>query len=364
MTAQLAPKVKEKIAAQWLEALAPYLYPGEVVWALARLNGIKPLMEGLAITNARLIGFAKPDLRAGGDPAFQVDADTIAAFGIEKKITGSVLTVTKLDRQVVKFPLLGNEEDNKFVAYFVDYLHKAGFPAAIREAIAYASGDNSGNAPRGGWMHGHQRQVRESRRTETTVIGAALKDVHWRAIDNHSGPDEVPWFVLSCGSDGLLAAFEDRLIIAKVGFNASVMAGSLGGGRITTFPYPEITNIEYNSGLLMGVLEVLTPSYQGSQNHDHWKSFLKNPNNTDNNPRALSNTIPMPRPLYEQALPQLNTLQTKISASKRPPASQSHSPAGPFLADEIQQLASLHAQGLLTDAEFTAAKQAAISKHR
>ncbi|NKX90946.1 SHOCT domain-containing protein [Nocardia coubleae] len=364
MTPQLAPKVKEKTAAQWMEALPPYLYPGELVWALARLNGLKPIMDGLAITNARVIGFAKHELRAGGDPAFQVDADTIAAFGIEKKFTGSVLTVTKRDRQVVKFPLLGNEEDNKFVAYFVDCLQKAGFPPAIREAITNAASDNPGNAPRGGWMHSHQRQVKESRRNEIVVIGAALKDVHWRAIDDHSGPDEVPWFILSCDADGLLAAFEDRLIIAKVGFNASMMAGSLGGGRITTFPYPGITNIEYNSGLLMGVLEVLTPSYQGSRNHDYWRSFLKNPNNTDNNPRALSNTIPVPRPLYDQALPQLNTLQSKISASKRPPASQSPSPPASLLAEEIQRLANLHAQGLLTDVEFTAAKQAAIRTHR
>jgi hypothetical protein len=47
------------------------------------------------------------------------------------------------------------------------------------------------------------------------------------------------------------------------------MTGSLGGGRITTFHYTEITGIEYNAGMMMGVLEILTPSYQGSGNKDY-----------------------------------------------------------------------------------------------
>ncbi|MDO3650847.1 SHOCT domain-containing protein [Nocardia mangyaensis] len=165
--------------------------------------------------------------------------------------------------------------------------------------------------------------------------------------------------MLNCGNDGLLAAYRDRLIIAKIGLGASLVAGSLGGGRITTFPYTDITNIEYNSGLIMGVFEVLTPSYQGSANHDHWQSFVKNPNKSNNDPRALSNTLPLPKLVYNEALPHINTLQSRITAAKRPP-SATQVPAPTSLAEEIKELADLHAQGILSDAEFAAAKQAAI----
>lgn len=50
----------------------------------------------------------------------------------------------------------------------------------------------------------------------------------------------------------MLAAFDDRLLIVKTGAMTGFMAGSLGGGRISTFPYAEITGVEYNAGMLNG----------------------------------------------------------------------------------------------------------------
>lgn len=47
---------------------------------------------------------------------------------------------------------------------------------------------------------------------------------------------------LSCNNlFPVLAAFADRGMIVKGGVLISMMAGSLGGGRITTFPYGEVT---------------------------------------------------------------------------------------------------------------------------
>ena len=37
-----------------------------------------------------------------------------------------------------------------------------------------------------------------------------------------------------------------ELIILKVGAITGIMAGATGGGRVTHFPYRQITNIEYN----------------------------------------------------------------------------------------------------------------------
>lgn len=72
-------------------------------------------------------------------------------------------------------------------------------------------------------------RAREIRRSEVEIIGAPLKDVAWRTIDEHTTPDELPWFAIDAGSAGYLAAFEDRLILAKVGGMAGFMTGSMGG---------------------------------------------------------------------------------------------------------------------------------------
>ncbi|BBE43116.1 hypothetical protein RE2895_00470 [Rhodococcus erythropolis] len=79
-------------------------------------------------------------------------------------------------------------------------------------------------------------RARDAGRFDVEIIGAPLKDVAWRTIDEHTAPDELPWFVINSGSAGILAASEDRLIIAKVGGMAGFMPGSMGGGRVTTFP--------------------------------------------------------------------------------------------------------------------------------
>ncbi len=105
-------------------------------------------------------------------------------------------------------------------------------------------------------------------------------------------------------------------MIIKVGALTSLMADSFGGGRITTFPYADITGIEYNAGMGTGVLEIVTPSYQGTANKDYWQGLGKT-NANANNPRALSNTLPMMKPVYKQALPLLNQLRAKVAEAKR-----------------------------------------------
>ncbi len=150
------------------------------------------------------------------------------------------------------------------------------------------------------------------------------------------------------------------------------MTGSMGGGRVTTFPpYSDITNIEYNSGMMSGVLEVLTPpSYQGTANHDYWRSASTSRNKAgDSPPFTLSNCLPLPpKAQHKLALPRLTELQKKIIDYKRPTFHVQHSPsaaAAPStsLAEELHNLADLHHQGILDDAEFAAAKQATIARH-
>lgn len=158
---------------------------------------------------------------------------------------------------------------------------------------------------------------------------------------------------------GALIAFEDRCLIAKGGAVGSFMAGSLGGGRVTTFYFDQITGIEYNSGLLSGVLEVLTPSYQGTANKDFWKGITSGGrrNLDDNDPWKLSNTLPLTKDDYRSSKPLIDSLRKLISEYRRGGIQPQTTPAPQNdLSEELLRLSALRDKGVLSDDEFTAAK--------
>ncbi|WP_165807277.1 SHOCT domain-containing protein [Nocardioides currus] len=185
------------------------------------------------------------------------------------------------------------------------------------------------------------------------------------------------WILVSSGGAGLLAAWDDRLAIVKTGAMTSFMAGSLGGERSAVFHYTDITGIEYNSGLMNGVLEILTPSYSGSANKDFWRGSTKSRNANANDPWTLSNTLPLAKAEYRSAGDQITELRRRISIAKNPgpstpvstaniaPAAATSAPIPPpaglgegaGLADQLAKLADLHQAGVLSDEEFAAAKQ-------
>lgn len=357
-----SPKLKEKNGEKWSAELSSHLYPGEVIWALARTSLMRPMIDCLAITNARVLGLSTPELTSKG-PKVQVDADSIAAFDFVKKLGTKHLSITTHQGDSISFGTTMDAEI-EFLRHYIHHLAQSGFPASIREALEQQSAAEHAESA---VAHAASQQQIDGR-AGVHVVGPALKDNAWTTLHDHSSPGELPWFVLNAGGGrGMLAAFEDRLIIAKVGGMTSFMAGSFGGGRVTTFPYSDITNIEFNSGLLQGVLEVLTPSYQGTGNHDYWRSSNKGRNKAADDPWTLSNCLPMDKSQYKTALPKINELQRKISEAKRPNVVvQQHSapaPAASGLAEELKGLGELYQQGILDQTEFAAAKSAAIARH-
>ena len=366
---QLAPKLKEATAQKWSTALTPYLSPGEQVWALSKTNSVFPILDGIAITNARVCAFAYIEINQRKGIKVAVDADQISNVVFAPRRLGNPTLVLTMQRgEQVKMGDI-HPDDVGFVEHYVRTLIATGYPPEIRQALASAQ-----HAERQAAAQAQQVESdRLARRKDMPIVGNRLKDNQWDTLAAYSGPSELPWFVINSPNAGMLAAFEDRLIIAKVGGMTSIMAGSMGGGRITTFPYTDITNIEYNSGILNGVLEILTPSYQGSAQHDFWRGTLQSRNKASADPFTLSNCLPLVRLLHKEALPHLNELQRKIGEAKRPnivvqhqappvaAPSQSQSSGG--LADELRGLAELHQQGILDAAEFAAAKQATIAKH-
>ncbi len=140
------------------------------------------------------------------------------------------------------------------------------------------------------------------------------------------------------------------------------MAGSLGGERSATFHFTDITGIEYNSGFMNGVLEVLTPSYSGTANRDYWTGVSASRNADSNNPWTPSNTLPLAKLEYTQYLAEINELKSRISKSKQQSVQVVVAPAAANgLADQLAKLAELRDSGVLSDEEFGAAKTRLLS---
>ena len=175
-----------------------------------------------------------------------------------------------------------------------------------------------------------------------------------KTLISNSPQGKAPWLVVTSGAHGALAAYDSELIIAKVGALTGLMSGATGGGRITHFPYRQITTIEYNSGFLTGVLEVLTASYSGEGNKDFWNINKANKGKSD--PRQQNNTLPLAKITFNQITGQLNKIRDLIE--KVHTGNSSGNSGG--LGDEIEKLSELHKRGILTDAEFKEAKKRII----
>jgi hypothetical protein len=179
-----------------------------------------------------------------------------------------------------------------------------------------------------------------------------------KSIDNHKLSDEKLLMVITepyTNHQGALLVFRDRCMIVKGGLMGGFMAGSLGGERAGTFYFTQITGIEYNSGLINGVLEILTPSYQGTANKDFWRGSTKSRNADSNDPWTLSNCLPLTKDGYKSAKEMIDELKRLVAEAQRPATAAQISPPG--LSEELGRLGELLKQGILTEEEFTQAKK-------
>lgn len=183
------------------------------------------------------------------------------------------------------------------------------------------------------------------------------------SIHTHKSETEDVLMVITepyVNHQGALVVFQDRCMIVKGGFWGGLMAGSLGGERAGTFYFTQITGIEYNSGMVTGVLEILTASYQGSANKDYWRGTTKSRNADSNDPWTLSNCLPLSKDGYKSAQALISDLKSLISQAQRPVVKQTVV-QGSDLAAELQKLATLRDQGILSEEEFSKAKAKLIS---
>jgi hypothetical protein len=180
-----------------------------------------------------------------------------------------------------------------------------------------------------------------------------------KSIEGHKRADEELLMVITepyTNHQGALLVLLDRCLIVKGGFWGGLMSGSLGGERAATFYFTQITGIEYNSGMLNGVLEILTPSYQGSSNKDFWKGSNRSRNADSNDPWTLSNTLPLSKDGYKSARTMIEDLRSMISESQKTSVTVVQNSES-SISDEIAKLLQLRDQGVLSGPEFDAAKR-------
>ena len=63
MDIQLAPGLKQKTADKFVRHLSVHLIPGEHIQALATASQFRPILDGLAVTNLRILAFLSGELK-------------------------------------------------------------------------------------------------------------------------------------------------------------------------------------------------------------------------------------------------------------------------------------------------------------
>jgi hypothetical protein len=330
----LNPRLTPELAASVTRQL-PLLVDEQVVRVLATTCR-KPKIDVLVVTTHRVVGLWSREMAVRQEVALQ-SISRVATYRPMANFAALVVTTQGMDNQ---FGVLGDQCDDT-----VELIDRLRLGNAPDESSPVTSG-----TPEERYFAG------------TTVVGRVPKGKGYQAIRDAAATGERPWLVIHDGSgSGSLAAFEDRLIIAKTGGWTGLTAGAMGGGRVTTIPFSEITGVEYNSGLINGVLEVLTASYSGGGNHDFWRGSNKSPNANSGTPFALSNTLPLGKIFHAQAAPHLVELQQRIARSKQvvvhaPPVSEEPTAAESPL-DKLKKLAELRDLGAVTVAEFEEHKE-------
>ncbi len=336
-------KLSEKDTQKVLKRASSILHPDEQILFLGQCLNIRPMLSHFVITSSRILGFEQDSLTFshGAQDIERLELDASKGRVELTLVGGSSITIKSIPQvDMAKVERRLNELRSPNSA---SSSHDVGLPPPSGPPVVTVAAANALSA-----------------NGTTRLCGKELSAAARRALADVSNPDEVPWLVLNPGgATGALVAFEDRLAIIKAGAMTGFMAGSTFGSRQAVFYFRDITGIEFNSGLVTGVLEIQTSSYQGTANKDFWKGTLSSRNADSNDPFTLSNTLPMGKTEFRDCSEHIAELRKRIAASKQTVVIQQSDGSG--FADQLAKLAALHAEGVLSAEEFAAAKQRLIS---
>ena len=177
-----------------------------------------------------------------------------------------------------------------------------------------------------------------------------------KAIQEHVSGDTKPLFLIVAGNDEAIVALPKSCLVLKRG----IMTGAfIGGQRVTSFFYSDITTIEYNGGLLQGRVNILTSSFAGKSDIDTDLGLLSD---ITSGARFQPNSIEMDKTAYKNARKFFDALDELIAKSKSPTGMIVEAKSKSSIADEIGKLADLHQKGLIDDTEFKELKAKLIQE--
>jgi len=166
-------------------------------------------------------------------------------------------------------------------------------------------------------------------------------------LKNNKSEDETVLFCIVGEHDQSLIALNKRLLIIKPGF----MANASFGAKVASFFYKDITGIEVNVGLAVGVIEILTPSYEGTRE----RSWIGANLGQTNNVFVVSNCIPISKKDLNMFKPYIDKLRKLVEDAKHPQTETANK--GNDIASQLESIAKLYKEGILTEEEYLKAKK-------
>jgi hypothetical protein len=145
-----------------------------------------------------------------------------------------------------------------------------------------------------------------------------------------------------------LVITDHRVIVIKVGFRT----GQTLGGKVISYPYPNISSVEVRSPILSGVFEISAAGTQGVEK-SYWNPGGKG--GAWHAPNAIA-ILKRQVPKFQQAANLIREHARQASGPAAPPAPTQNIP------EQIQGLAALRDQGILSADEFEAKKTDLLSR--
>lgn len=357
---RIGDKIKKNLVSEVSSQLKNLLSQDEKILGIFNASAIKPLIEAIVITDARVICVVR-DYPDGWKYVKELHRGDIKSLSVKRtKLSNFIYTPLKISTKQDKEQKYADVRKDEAVeiARLIDTI--SGTPEYLssiiekrREAVIEQNLEQKAQTRLSEKQEASAPHAEPFDEWAALTIGKVNKAT-LREVQKSCRTGEMPEWILGDGINGVLAAFSDRCMVIKKGFGTSLMASSLGGGRVATFAYRDITGIEYNSGILTGVLEILTPSYTGKTTNSPWQF------GNDKSAHESSNTLPWGKIFYNQVRPQIEWMQQKIYDAKT--GGNQTVVAQVSNTDELTKLAALHKQGILTHKEFTEAKQKILGK--
>lgn len=165
-----------------------------------------------------------------------------------------------------------------------------------------------------------------------------------KALGENLAADETIRVIIHGAFGQAMIGTDTRVFVCKPGF----MAGAAFGAEVTSWSYVNLVGVQAHKGLTTGSVVLQAPGQTGKRT-SYWGG-------KDEDPAKAPNAIPIAGD-WKQVQTGVARLRQLIDRAHTPAAPlPGAAPAPPSTADELRKLADLHGDGVLTDAEFQAAK--------